>query len=178
MKRDIADALTAAEAATAKAYTSPPTAPGDPAHHLAEMLGYTDPPNERVPQWHHYSAEAIAFAANDAIERLEADIEEAVQEGRAVTDGDKEHPAWLDTAGARRRWRDQLATRIATLGTVVDLLRGVRGDAAREIPREAEPHPDPEHLPDVFNMSAVELIGLGLMKHLHPRTDSERITNP
>ena len=137
------------------------------------MLGCNRPPRETTPQWIHYDALEIAYAANFHIERLTASLEDKTAEAKALEDETRPYPSWVQSPEDRRLYRKGLAGELSALRGVIDLLEGVRGDAAREVPRAAEPFPDPHRLPVLEDGSAMDLIALALMNLEHPPNREE-----
>jgi hypothetical protein len=165
--REMRNAIQAAEdrlvAMASKTNPAEPLVAGDV---LAEITGTTEPPSPDTAQWHHYDAEAIAYAADDRIEYLTTRRDELVMIGRALASGDGNYPDHVQDDTARRLHRDRVAAEITGLSVAIDLLVGVRCDAARDIPRQAEPHH--RRVPSVSNLSAVELIALDLNRLNYP----------
>jgi hypothetical protein len=100
--------------------------------------------------WDYYDPEQIMYAANSYIESFSADIEEMREEYR-LTVGDEP--------------RRHLATRARAMTNLVNLLIGVRGDAARDLGRAITPYFGRFPLLEVSNMSPADLIALGLARH-------------
>jgi hypothetical protein len=103
--------------------------------------------------WDYYDPEEIMWAANEQVERFEADIELMRTEYRLAINDDRRH---------------ELLTRSRLFQKLVDMLAGVRGEAARDLGRPVTPYTDRRPLLAASNMSPADLIALTLARHKEP----------
>lgn len=99
--------------------------------------------------WEYYDPEEIAVAANEHMERIEADLTELREQYPHARDDDH---------------RRQMATQAQMWKNLLGLLCGVRGDAARDIGRPVTPYTGRIPLLRVDNMSPADLIALDLSR--------------